>query len=275
MDKKSNSTLISGILGTSNAHHQRNSDGVPMRRPEDNISSKGGNYVESNQSEQHNKLHRLGSYIDWGASAFDFSNISSAVDIVGNQKSINSTHDSYNTSFQNSVPADFPIHQKTTFNNLGRQNSISDTDVSKRLDFAAPYEKNEASIPTFLSGKSIKRRHSLRDNVEQQYIEAFSQAVLSNDTSHPTVSNNHRTLRSDTEEHAGNSVLGGIMGSWFFRNKGMDDDSAGGAIQRTPEMSMEGIGEGSLTSKVVSALNLNPTSKTDGGTMNTWMPASF
>merc|ERR1712020_629515 len=108
-----------------------------------------------------------------------------------------------------------------------------------------------------------------------QQIEAAPQAVFSDDILSTSLPSSTSVPNYGTEDRLRNSVLGGIMGSWFFKNKSIDQDNVGGTIQREPGMTMEGIGGGALTSKVVSALNLNQTSKIEGGEINAWVPASF
>jgi len=283
MDIKDNSTIISGILGTSNSFHRRNIEGSTIGGSEehtvDRTNKETGYCATSNKFEPQNssadpnkstvngkekpKIHRLGSYIDWGASAFDFSSTTGNNVIVPDS----------------TVQNDIAISQKNTFNNFESflstidQNVKNERDINKSLQYGAPYETNEVPIPP--PGRTIRRRQSILHIVEDNKMEAASQAVLSDDVLSTSLPNSTGISNYGAEERVGNSVLGGIMGSWFFKNESIDKDSIGGTIQLNPEMSMEGIGGGELTSKVVSALNLNPTSRAEGGKMNTWMPASF
>jgi len=64
------------------------------------------------------------------------------------------------------------------------------------------------------------------------------------------------------------------MGSWFFRNKTIEEDDTP-AISKTPKMQMEGIGGGALTSRIMTELNMNQNSRPEVEKMNTWAPASF
>ena len=178
---------------------------------------------------------------------------------------------------------DFVVSQKTTIDKFDNfipeidENINIKRDLNKSLHLSAPNEKNGRSIPIVQPRRRIssKSSQSILDIVEEEKIEANPQAVFSDDilsTSLPSKTSIPDYGAQESPEH---SVLEGIMGSWFFKNKSIEEDNVGGTIQRGPEMAMEGIGGGELTSKVVSALNLKQTSKIEGGKMNAWVPASF
>lgn len=314
MDTKDDSTIISRLLGTSNACHQTNNKGPTIGRPEEhnvdqtntekpycdtsnelesqNTSANRNNFNLNEQEKP--KLHRLGSNIDWGASAFDFSNVSRGTDVIANQRTY--TEDNNKTSsmktggsFQKIVPTpttknsnssqkditvsvpdstdqtNFLISQKSTIDKFDNfipkvdENFTTKRYLNESLHNAAPCENNETSIPIVVPRRLLKTQQSILDTVEEGKIMAAPQTVLSDDILSTSFPSNTSIPDNGTGEKLDHSALEGIMSSWFFKNKSLDEDNLVGAIQREPGMSMEGIGGGVLTSKVVSALNLQKT----------------
>jgi len=259
MDKQGNRGILSGILGTSNISHKQNkeiliSEDSGILTDQTSNSREGiqqspyQNMGESNSEERH-KLHRLGSYIDWGASKFDFSNTSSNIDIGENQTVLNYNSGASKTSF---IPSDdnFQIP-------LSAYKKIDHTNMRKR------------------SNSSAQRRKSLLDTSEDEKIDGAAQAFLSGSPASRSppiniLSSDHSN-RERIEDH---TVLEGLMGSWFFRNKTIDEDDAL-SIQKQAQIPMEGIGGGALTSRIMNELKINSNSKPEVEKMNTWAPASF
>jgi len=82
MDNPGTRGIISGILGTSHLSQQKSNNPSQSRESEHSINHTGSTQsdmeviqsaVENSNAEERHKLHRLGSYIDWGAEKFDFS----------------------------------------------------------------------------------------------------------------------------------------------------------------------------------------------------------
>ena len=255
MDKGSSRGIISGILGTSHISQQRSNEVVQYEESEysDKNTSEAAptkNFENPHPGERP-KFHRLGSYIDWGESKFDFSSASNNVDLGSNQ-----VMPHYNPG-------------------AGKISSFSSDDnfMIKNNDHNVIPKSQRLSIPR----QNSKRRKSLLDTAEDEKIDGAAQAFLSGSPSSksPPVnimsSNNNTTTNQGNEDH---SILDGLMGSWFFRNKTIEDDD-GSILPKPTQMQMEGIGGGALTSRIMTELNINPNSKPEVEKMNTWAPASF
>merc|ERR1712133_69578 len=112
-----------------------------------------------------------------------------------------------------------------------------------------------------MARQNSKRRKSLLDTAEDEKIDSAAQAFLSGSPSSKSppvnimTSNNNTTTNQGNEDH---SILDGLMGSWFFRNKTIEDD--GSILPKPTQMQMEGIGGGALTSRIMTELNINPNS---------------
>ena len=255
MDKGSNRGIISGILGTSHISQQRSNEVVQYEESEysDRNMSEAApskNFENAHPGERA-KFHRLGSYIDWGESKFDFSSASNNVDLGSNQV----------------MPHYNPGARKIS------SFSSDDNFVIKNNDHNVIPKSQRLSIPR----QNSKRRKSLLDTAEDEKIDGAAQAFLSGSPSSksPPVnimsSNNNTNTSQGNEDH---SILDGLMGSWFFRNKTLEEDD-GSIIPKPTQMQMEGIGGGALTSRIMTELNINPNSKPEVEKMNTWAPASF
>ena len=254
MDKQGGRGIISGILGTSNISQKQNKEiligqGSDIKTDQTFNSREGTQHpcqnMEKPNSEERHRLHRLGSYIDWGASKFDFSNTSSNIDIAANP-----TMPNYNPGASKS--------------------SIITSDDNFQIPLSA-YKKIDHTNMRKRSNSTAKRRKSLLDTVEDEKIDGAAQAFLSGSPSSRSPPVNIMPSDPSNREGAGDqTVLEGLMGSWFFRNKTIDEDDAL-SIQKQAQIPMEGIGGGALTSRIMTELKMKP----EVEKMNSWAPASF
>ena len=255
MEKGSNRGIISGILGTSHMSQQRSNETLQYEESECPVKSRfeadpTKNFDNSNPGEKP-KFHRLGSYIDWGESKFDFSSASSNVDLGSNQV----------------IPHYNPGARKIS------SFSSDDNFQIRNMDHNVIPKSQRLSIPR----QNSKRRKSLLDTAEDEKIDGAAQAFLSGSPSSKSPPVNIMSSNNNTHTNQGkedSSILDGLMGSWFFRNKTIEEDD-GSIIPKQTQIQMEGIGGGALTSRIMTELNINPNSKPEVEKMNTWAPASF
>ena len=280
MENKRSGGIVTGFLGDSKVLHRRK-DGIPDNTPTEldvQSSSKIKNICAKNENEHH-KLHRLGSDIDWGASKFDFSNASTEIEIGTNALLLNDlaaiSHEE--APVKKSSNMDINILSKID------ENFKNDINLSKSCPkhtlFPPEYSHNmytgrrhslvdQNVIPANPPSMSPGRRHMVFD----QNIEAVHQKCLPGDSFAASCLTNESMLKDNQKENSG---IGGLMGGWFFRNKNFEEDGIPGTGLNKANVPVEGIGDGALTTKVISALNMDPTSKMEGEKMNTWMPTSF
>ena len=270
MDAKGSGGMFRGLLGSSDTFKQRKnkvegSDRAMGQRNQDEFSDDVHapiNFEVSNSSadkkpcdlkgKEKPKLHRRGSLIDWGASKFDFSRKSKRNELGGSQTSVNYSQDDSSKliiSSNDSFLSPLSSNKKNDYTAL-RYNRTS-PDMS-------PISENE------ILEAPMRRQKSILGIIEDQKFEAAPQAFLSGD--------NKSISNIEKDENSKSSVLGGLMGSWFFKKQTIDEDNVSDTMQYTSQIPMEGIGGGALTSKVILELN---NSKAEGGKINTWMPASF
>ena len=258
MDNQGRRGIISGILGTSHLSQQKSYNPHPSREVEHSSDNTGSSQsdmeviqsaVENSNAEERHKLHRLGSYIDWGAEKFDFSDASKNVDLGQNQTM---TH--YNPG-------------------AGKMKSFT-SDDNFEIPLTAYKNIDPIAIPRKRSNSSAKRRKSLLDTSEDARIDGAAQAFLSGTPSSKCPPISITSNKPSGDRGGDHSVLEGLMGSWFFRNKTIEEDDTP-VISKTPQMQMEGIGGGALTSRIMNELNMNQNSRPEVEKMNTWAPASF
>jgi len=266
MDKEGDRGFISGILGTSHIHQQRDNKAPQLEEMESSSESRSDTAppktYENSDIDEKPKLHRLGSYIDWGESKFDFSNATNDSDL---------DHYQTLTSISQVIPP-----------GAGKMSSFASDDnfqlplsAYKNIDHNAIPKGHKLSIPRQNSIALSKRRKSMLDTAEDEKIDGAAQAFLSGSPAlkSPPLNmlSSNDTARQGTGDH---SILEGLMGSWFFRNKTLEEDDASNMPKQT-QVPMEGIGGGALTSRIMTELNITPNSKPEVEKMNTWAPASF
>ena len=329
MDRNRGGGIISGFLGTSNPYYHRNND-IPstIEGPEvttGHVGERRGAVETPNEvdiwsssprkptlpsgGQEKPRLHRRGSYIDWGAGAFDFSNTSTGVefgasrrqamqykrdarrasivstdgtlqiDILPNQ---NNKYASIERDLRNVAPnmaiikEDTPVKETKLTNVLARiDENVQDNRGYQDKSSSSRVQENDLPHPPKPSDRSLKRRQSILDIVEDQKIEAAPRAFLYGEASTMIPTPTQSVPNSNVEENGRYSLFGGLINNWFFKNEDSSGDDVDSVLPTKPQIEMEGIGEGKLTSKVISALQMNPTTRIEGGKMNTWMPASF